>query len=165
VDGKVRTEEKFPVGLMDILSFPKADKYYRLLVDWKGRIIPVEITKEASATKLLKVTGKHTIPGGKINLTFHDGRNMVGDNHVKVGDSLVVSLPKAQMKTHLKSEKGARCLIVEGKHVGKIVKLKDIIQRKGSKPSEALVEGDGTDFITVAKYLFVVDESFHVKAR
>ena len=51
----------------------------------------------------------------------------------------MVSLPETKMKTHLKREKGSRCLVMEGKHAGSIVKLKDIIERKGGKPNEALV--------------------------
>jgi len=162
VDGKVRVEEKFPVGLMDVVSMPKSNKHYRILLDKKGRLAPVEIDKKDISSKVLKVTKKHTISKGKINLTFHDGRNMVGDNHVKVGDSVVVSIPKAQLKSHLKREKGSRCLIVEGKHAGNIVSLKDIIQRKGGKPSEAVVESGKEEFITVAKYLFVIGDEVNV---
>lgn len=163
VDGRPRTDEKFPVGLMDIISLPKMELHYRIIVDNKGRLVPVKVAKAESAQKLLKVVGKHTVSGGKHNLSFHDGKNMLGDNHVKVGDSVVVSLPETKMKTHIKREKGSRCLIMEGKHAGSIVKLKDIIERKGGKPNEALVEADGSEFITVAKYLFVVDEGFKVK--
>jgi len=160
VDGKPRTEEKFPVGLMDVVDFPKSGKSYRMVVDAKGRIVPLEIGKEEASSKIVKVVGKCTIPGGKLTVSFHDGRNMLSDNHVKVGDSMVVSLPEAKMKSHLKRDKGCRCLVTEGKHVGSIVKLKDIMERKGGKPSEALVQGKSEEFITVAKYLFVVDESF-----
>ncbi len=161
VDGKARTDAKFPVGLMDVVSF--AGKSYRMVVDWKGRLVPIEITGERASSKILKVVGKRTVKGGKISVSFHDGRNMLADNNLKVGDSIIVSLPKASMVRHLKSEKGARCLVSEGKHAGSIVRLKEIIQRKGSKPSEALVESDGGEFITVAKYLVVVDDGFQVK--
>ncbi|MDD5172103.1 MAG: 30S ribosomal protein S4e [Candidatus ainarchaeum sp.] len=160
IDGKPRTDEKFPIGLMDVVSFPKSSKQYRMVVDSKGRIVPLEISKEEAATKLVKVVGKHTIKGGKLNVTFHDGRNMVADNHVKVGDSIIVSLPEAKMKTHLKRDKGSRCLVMEGKHAGNIVKLKELVERKGGKSSEAVVQGKDEEFITVAKYLFVVDEAF-----
>ncbi len=161
VDGKARTDAKFPVGLMDIVSF--AGKNYCMAVDWKGRLVPVEISGERASSKILKVVGKRTVKGGKISVSFHDGRNMPGDNNIRVGDSIIVSLPKAAMKKHLKSEAGARCLVSEGKHAGKIVRLKEIIQRKGSKPSEARVESDGGEFITVAKYLVVVDDAFQAK--
>ncbi len=161
VDGKPRTDAKYPVGIMDVLSF--ADKNYRMVVDWKGRLVPVQIDAARASSKILKVVGKRTVKGGKIALSFHDGRNMAADNNIKVGDSIVVSLPGAGMKSHLKSEKGARCLVSEGKHAGSVVTLKEIIQRKGSKPSEALVQGDGGEFITVAKYLIVVDDAFKIK--
>lgn len=163
VDGAVRTNEKFPVGLMDVVSFPKGGKYYRIMVDNKGRLVPSEISKDQAALKILRVVGKHTIPGGKLSLAFHDGRNLLSDNHIRVGDSVVVTLPKVAMKSHLKRDKGSRCLVMEGKHAGSIVKLKEIIERKGGKPSEALVSDKSEEFITVAKYLFVVDEAFGSK--
>jgi len=164
VDGKVRTDERFPVGLMDVVSMPIAEKQYRIFIDKKGRLMPVEISKEEAGSKIVRVVNKHTVRGGKLNLTFHDGRNVLGDNHVRVGDSVVLSLPGAKMGAHLKRDKGCRCLIVEGKHAGIVVTLKDIIERKGGKPNEALVQNDKDEFITVAKYLFVVDEAFKNKA-
>ncbi len=159
IDGKVRKSLKLPVGLMDVVSFAKLDKNYRIFVDWKGRLVPKEISKEESSTKLLRVTGKTTIKGGKISLSFHDGKTIIADNNVNVGDSVIVSLPKAAIKKHLKRDKGSKCLVWEGKHVGSIVTLKEIIVRKGGKPSEALVNQGKEDFITVANYLFVVDDS------
>lgn len=170
VDNKIRTDPKFIVGLMDIVSFPKIEKHFRMVVDWKGRLVPIEVPKTEANTKLLRVVGKNTMPGGKISISFHDGKNLIADNHVKVGDSVLVSLPNAKVKPkfehHLNLHKGATCLIYEGKHSGKIVKLKDIVVRKGSKPSEAIVHiVGGEDFITVAKYLFVVDEKFSLKGE
>ena len=162
VDGRVRTDEKFPVGVMDTVSFPKSGKHYRVSVDWKGRLVPLEVKEAEAASKLLKVIKKHVVPGGKINLTFHDGRNMLSDKHVMVGDSVLVSLPDAKMKTHLKRDIGSTCLVMEGKHAGTVVKLKEILQRKGGKPSEAVVEDEKGEFVTVAKYLFVVGEDFKV---
>lgn len=166
IDGKVRTEEKFPVGLMDVVSIPKSGKKYRIMVDRKGRLFPMEIKDDEASQKLVQVVKKHIIKGGKVNVTFHDGKNLLADNHIKVGDTLLVSLPVAKIEKHLKKEKGAHCLVVEGKHVGTLVKLKDVMQRKGGKPDEALVQPDeGAEFITVAKYLFVVSDDFKIKGE
>jgi len=162
VDGTVRTGEKFPVGIMDVVGLPKAGKYYRIAVDWKSRLTPAEIKKDEAGRKILKVVKKHVAPGGKITLTFHDGRNMAGDNHIHCGDSMVVGLPDVKMKEHLKLQPGARCLIREGKHAGKVVTLSEIIQRKAGKPNEARVASGKDEFVTVAKYLFVVDQSYGV---
>jgi small subunit ribosomal protein S4e len=155
VDGKIRVDEKFPVGLMDVVTL--ADKNYRILLDSKGRLTPTEIKDADSSSKTVRVVKKHTIAKGKTNVTFHDGRNLITDNHVSVGDSVVISLPKVEFKNHLKRDKGSKCLVVEGKHAGSIVSLKEIIQRKGGKPSEAVVTHGDQEFITVANYLFVVE--------
>jgi len=163
VDGRVRAREKFPVGLMDIISLPDAKKHYRLVIDWKGRLVPMEIEEKKTDSKILKITGKHTAPGGKTMLNFHDGRNMYGDNHLKVGDSVVLKIPKPELVTHMKLESGARCLIKEGKHAGNIVKLREILKRKGGKRPEVMVEGEDGNFETVLDYLFVVGNEFEVK--
>lgn len=163
VDGKVRTNEKFPVGLMDVISLPDAKTNYRIVIDWKGRLVPVEISDKETGNKILKVTGKHTAPGGKFMLSFHDGKTMYGDNHLKVGDSMVSKLPKPELVTHLKLESGSRCLVQEGKHSGSIVKLREIKKRTGGKRPEVLVEGEDGSFETVLDYLFVVGKDFEVK--
>lgn len=163
VDGVVRVDEKFPVGIMDVISLPDAGKHYRILIDWKGRLVPVELDAKKTDSKILKVVRKHTTKGGKITLTFHDGRNMIADNNVKVGDTVVVKLPKAEMASHLKLESGARCLVEKGKHSGKVVKLREILKRKGGKRPEALVEDESGSFETVLDYLMVVGKDFEVK--
>ena len=165
VDRRVRTSEKFPVGLMDVVSIPKSGKHYRILVDHKGKLLPVEIGEKDSSKKLVKVIKKHTIKGGKLNITFHDGKNLLADNHMKVGDTALVSLPNTKIEQHIKRDTGIQCLIMEGKHAGNLVKLKEIIQRKGGKPSEALVEDKaGKEFVTVANYLFVVGQNLEGEA-
>ena len=50
-------------------------------------------------------------------------------------------------------------MITEGKHAGTIAKLVDIIERQEGKPAEAKLDSKDGEFITVAKYLFVVDFS------
>jgi len=162
VDGSVRTDRKFPVGLMDIVSLPESGKHYHITVDWKGRLVPKEMDEKKTGSKLLKVVKKHTSKGGKITLTFHDGRNMSADNNVKVGDSIVLKLPEGTMASHLKLESGSRCLVQEGKHSGKLVTLREIIKRKAGERPEALVEDKSGSFETVLEYLFVVGKDFGV---
>ncbi len=107
----------------------------------------------------MKVVGKNTIKKGKIMIRLHDGRVMLADNNIKVGDSLILSIPEFKIEKVLKLEKSAKCLIVEGKHAGTIATLEEIIERKGSMGAEAKLSGPEGEFITVAKYLFVVDDS------
>lgn len=159
VDGVPRTDHRSPVGFMDIVSLPLADEYYRITVK-KGRLFPEKIEKEQAAVKLLKVTGKRTDEGNKIVLGMHDGRNMVGDNNVKTGDTVEYLLGEKKMGKVHKFEKGAKCIITDGKHSGIIVTLEEIFPSETGRSAEALVStGDGNkSFRTLAEYLFVVGE-------
>ena len=160
VDGINRMNLAFPVGLFDVLHLLKADKYYRLFVDNKGRLFPKEVEKSGVHKKLLKVVGKHVVKKTKITISLNDGKSIIADNHVKVGDSILLNLNDNKIEKILKLEKGATCLITEGKHAGTVAKLSDIIERQEGKPAEAKLETKDGEFITVAKYLFVVDSHF-----
>src|SRR3972149_8919745 len=39
VDGKKQGRDDFPVGLMDVISMPEADKYYRVMPSHKGLFV------------------------------------------------------------------------------------------------------------------------------
>ncbi|MFA5077255.1 MAG: 30S ribosomal protein S4e [Candidatus Micrarchaeia archaeon] len=156
VDGKPRREPKFPVGLMDVVSFPKVNRSYRIVVNRKSQLVPLEI--KHSSSKIGKVVNKHTVRGGKTTITLHDGRNILADNNVRVGDSAVISVPDQKVAKVLKFEPGAKCLVTEGAHAGVVAKLEEVIKREGSW-TEARLKG-AEEFVTVAKYLFVVDDSF-----
>jgi len=168
VDGVPRSEAKFPVGLMDVVSLLPEDKHYRIIVDWKGRLQPMPISKEEARLKIAKDKNKTIRKGGKILITLHDGKNLFGDNHIAVADSILLRLPagrkeKVSMQEHLKFGSGARCYITSGKHVGKIVLLKEILKR-GNRKAEAVVNDGKEDFITIADYLMAVGDKFGVKA-
>lgn len=159
VDGKMRRDERLPIGLMDTVSFPKADKTYRIAVNRKGQLVPVEIQTKDASKKIAKVINKHTVKGGKTNITLHDGRNILADNSVRVGDSVIISVPQQKIEKVLKLESGAKCLITEGKHAGTVAKLENIIPRQQGAWPEAKLKG-AEEFITVARYLLVVDDSY-----
>ncbi len=159
VDGKKITDTKYSIGLMDIISEPAEKKTYRIAL-LGPNMAPKAIDANAATKKYLKVVGKRTVAGGKICLSFHDGRNLIGDKHVSTGDTCLLSVPEFKMVSHIKLSPGVRCLIVDGKHRGDIATLSKIIERPGSHASEALMTGASGDFVTVAKYLFAVDENF-----
>lgn len=160
VDGKIRTDTAYPIGLMDSIAFQSASKFYRMIVDRKGRLAPVEIEKTDCGKKIAKVTSKHSYKG-KTVLHFHDGKNiMSSDVSVKVGDSVVVNVSDNKLEGVLKLQKGASCFITEGTHAGMIAKLEALMTSKGERKAEAKLSSSEGDFITVADYLLVVDEKF-----
>ena len=159
IDGKVVKDVKFSVGLMDVLTIPAEKKSYRMSLNGEN-MAPKEITSEAASRKYLKATGKNTIKGAKTQIAFHDGRAYLGDKKIMTGDTCVFSIPEFKLALHIKFAPGARCLVTKGKHAGEIAQLDKIIERPGSHDTEALLSGPSGQFVTVAKYLFVVDEKF-----
>ena len=49
---------------------------------------------------------------------------------------------------------------MDGKHIGHIGELKEIIKTETSKQKIAKLNADGAEIITVAEYLFVVDDDW-----
>src|SRR5664280_1165046 len=103
VDGRARKDYKFPVGFMDVISLPKAEKVYRVLPDHKGRLTLHPISEKNAEFKLCMITDITTIKGGKIQLNLHDGRNSVVDKEYKSGDVVVVEIPDPVSYTHLRA--------------------------------------------------------------
>lgn len=158
VDGVARTEPNYPVGLMDIVSIPEAKLHYRMMVS-RGKLEPHKIEEKDTHHKLLRVVGKRTIPGGKISVLFHDGRNALADAHVKVGDSVIFSLKDGKIEKLLKKGAKARCLIVNGKHSGKEAVIEKFFESREGRPTEALVKTKDGEVRTLAGYLFVTGEA------
>src|SRR3990172_6102429 len=57
VDGRVVKDHAFPVGLMDVVSFPKIKKFYRCVVATNGFIL-IEIDEGESKQKLCRINDK-----------------------------------------------------------------------------------------------------------
>lgn len=45
VDGKVRTDNTYPTGFMDVVDIDKTNEHFRLVYDAKGRFVLHRITK------------------------------------------------------------------------------------------------------------------------
>ena len=160
LDGQVVRDTRRPVGLMDLITLTSGGKTWRMQVDTMGRLKPVEIDAKQAAYKLVRVVGKRTIAGKKVQITLHDGRTLLADNAVQVGASLRLALPGFKLVEQLPLKAGVRCLVTSGKHAGDIASLEKIIERVGSMDSEASLKAGSESFITVTKYLFVVDDEF-----
>lgn len=131
VDKRKRTDERYSVGLMDIIEFPQIEEQYRLLLDAKGRLTAMKADKKEADIKLSRIESKSKISGGKIQLNLSDGRNLIVDKDgYKTGDTLQLSLPDQKILAHLKLEKGMLLLLVGGKHSGMIATMEDISDNK-----------------------------------
>jgi small subunit ribosomal protein S4e len=154
VDGRVVTNHRFPVGLMDVVSIPKLGQNYRVVIDEKNkiRLVPVPTGKEA--WKLCRIENKTTLPGGKTQLNLHDGRNViVAKDSWKSGDVVKIEMPSQKILETYKLAKGAIVLVTGGAHCGRLETVEEYIITRSSAPNLVKFK-DGTT--TVKENIFVV---------
>jgi small subunit ribosomal protein S4e len=112
---------------------------YRMVPKDSTLLVPVSIDESEKTVKLSKVTSKTSVRGKKIQYGFHDGKTKISDKVLRVGDTCLIELPQAEIKDHLKFEKGCTVLIITGENAGKIGKVEDIRDGIFSLPKRALV--------------------------
>lgn len=166
VDGKPARDKKLAVGLMDLVSIPSLDAHYRLVVRG-GKLLPLAVPKDQVKVKLCKVVGKTFVPGSKVQLNLHDGRSQLierEEDRFAPGDTVRLAVPAQKIEGFVKLERGARCYVFRGRHSGTLATLEEVLERKGSRESDARLRGaDGKDLITVKGYLFAVDPDFKLQ--
>ena len=170
VDGKVRREDDFPVGLMDVVSIPDVDKCFRILPSSKGLILH-STDKEEASFKLCRIENKTVVKNGHIQLNLHDGSNTSvkvedpknpQEDVYKTLDTLKISLPERQILKHTKLKQNDFAIITGGKNIGKYGKIIEIERAKGKKRGKALVTLDDEKdnrYQTILKLVFATGET------
>jgi len=167
VDGKVRRKDDFPVGLMDVISMPDLNKFYRILPSHKGLFLS-PIGKEEADFKLLRVEDKTIAKNGNLQIAFHDGSNLLvkmedSESPEKVVyetfDTLKLGLPEKQVLDKLKTKKGNIAVITGGKNIGKQGKIVEVEKTEAKKRRNALVvieDEKGNRYQTILDFVFSV---------
>ncbi len=157
VDGRVRRDPKFSVGPMDVLQLPVLDRNYRVLLDRRGRLVPREIDQTETSMKLCKVVRKDIVRGKRVQLTFHDGKTLMGDfGGFRPSDGVKLALPDLRVLERFPLEKGATALVTGGKNVGKVGEITNIKLIAGTQPNIVTLETGGETFQAPEHYVFVV---------
>lgn len=159
VDDKIQKNHQFPVGLMDTISIPKMQKYFRILFNQRGKLTLVPITENDAKWKLCRIENKTIIPKKKIQLNFHDGKNkLVEKDEYKTGDVVKLSLKDNKISDVYPFSKGNVSIVIGGKHIGSIASIQDIQIVSSSKPNLALMQGE-TNFSTITDYVFPIGKT------
>jgi small subunit ribosomal protein S4e len=147
VDGRVVTDPKFPVGLMDVLELAETKAHYRMLVNTRGRMTLVGIDDAEAKWKLCRVEDKTTVRGGKTQLNLHDGRNvLLPKDAYKTGTTLKIHVPDQKVVEHYELAKGASVLVTGGQHVGQIAQVLDVVRTRNTRANiVTLQEGFSTE--------------------
>ena len=158
VDGIVRKEHKFPVGLLDVLTVDKDS--YRVLLNENGKLILHPIKKEEASVKPRKIVKKQKVKGNKTQITCYDGVNKnIDKEKYSVSDTLIFDVEKKEIKDHLKLEKGAVIYVTGGKQVGKVGTLKEVKKKVGLQPKKIIFSVGKESFETLKDYAFVIGKT------
>lgn len=154
VDAKKRKDVKYPIGFMDVITFPETKENFRVLLSTKGKITTIAIDEKEAKFKVLKIIGKTKVKK-KTQLNLFDSRNiLVEKDEFKVGDSIVMELESQKIKSTLKLEKGAYAILMSGKYGGLHGVVENIADNK-----IIINLSDGNKIETSNKYAYVIGKN------
>ncbi len=86
----IRRDPNLAIGLMDIIEL-STGQAYRMVPKDSMLLTSVAVEDAEKGVKLVKVTSKTTIRGKKLQYGFHDGKTLISDQKLKVGDTYASS--------------------------------------------------------------------------
>ncbi|MDH3339658.1 MAG: 30S ribosomal protein S4e [Nitrosopumilus sp.] len=126
VDGIVRKSLHHAIGLMDVVELENVSDIYRLVPTKEKLLQPIKINESEKSKKLVIVTSKTTINKGQIQIGFHDGRSIISDEKVNVGDTCLIQIPDVKILEIIKLEEDSQGLVTRGNNTGRIGKIETI---------------------------------------
>jgi len=133
VDGKLRRDRGFPLGIMDVLSLEKTNERFRVLYDHKGRFTLKQLDETEGRFKLLKVTKKILGPNKIPYLVTHDARTIRFPNpDINIGDTLKYDLVDRKIVDVAKLEIGNTSYAIGGNNIGRVGIITNIEKHPGS---------------------------------
>ena len=153
VDGIKRKEHRFAAGLFDVISIKDHKENFRVLLNKNGKLSLIKISDKEASLKPCKVIGKTHLKNKRLQLNLNDGKNIIATkDDVKVGDSLIISLPDQKIKEVIKLSKGSKIFLTGGSHIG----FTGVVEKiDGSN----ITFKSGTEkFDTLKKYAFAINE-------
>jgi small subunit ribosomal protein S4e len=166
VDGKIQRRDDFPVGLMDVISMPEANKFYRVMPSHKGLLV-APVSKDETSFKLCRIEDKVTVTGG-MQINLHDGSNILvkvadfkkpKEDVYRTFDVLKLSLPDKQVLERVVLKEGNVAVITGGKNIGVQGKIVEIEKAEAKKRKSALVvveDKEGNRYQTILDFVFSI---------
>ncbi len=154
VNGDVVKEEKYPVGLSDVISLKGSDEAYSIGI---GKYGSIKIEKaDGVAKKEVKVVGKYLSKGRKEMIRLYNGDVMgAGGKAVNINDSVVLEGKK--IVDVLKLDNGSKCVVIKGRHAPAKGTIRKIIKGTMLRASSVEIEPEhGEKFETVLENIMVV---------
>ena len=145
IDGIIQKSLHHSIGLMDVIELEGTADIYRLIPKNGHILVPIKINENEKSKKLVKVKSKTSISGGKTQLGFHDGRTIIDDTDVNVGDTCLLQIPEQKILDIIKFEKNSQVIIIKGSNAGLVGTINEIKEGTFTLPKRiSLVIDDKT---------------------
>lgn len=168
IDGRVRRDYKYPVGLMDVIEVIDTGEYYRV-IPVPGRVLGlIPISRDEAGFKLCRIENKTVVKNGNIQLNLHDGRNVlirvsdpknpVEDTYETLG-TLKLTIPEQTIEQYIELKEGVIAIISGGRNVGRVGRIISI--HRGMRRYRSIVTLEdkyGNRFQTSLDYIFPIGE-------
>lgn len=133
VNQKIVHETNYPIILFDIISFPAMKKNYKAILSLNKKIEFLEVSGKEAETKAYKVISKKILNGNKLQVNLMHGRNILTNEKMNTGDTVLYDLKSNKILKVIPLEKGKNIFIIKGKHAGKSGKINEIVKRGGKE--------------------------------
>jgi len=157
IDGKVRRDEKFPAGFMDVLSIKKTGENFRILYDTKGKFVLRSIKSEEAKFKLCKVKRREMGPNRIPYVVTHDGRTIRFPHpDISVHDTLKVDIESGKILDIVKFETGNLVIVTQGNNIGRVGVLTSRDRHLGGFDIVHIRDARGHSFATRIGNIFII---------
>jgi len=157
IDGKVRTDPKFPTGFMDVIQIEKTGENFRIIYDVKGRFTVHRITAQEAKYKLCKVREVKTGANGVPYLYTSDGRTIrYPDPIIRVHDSIQLDIASGKIQDNIKFDSGNLCMVTGGRNTGRVGTIMSRERHAGSFDIVHVKDANGHTFATRLNYIFII---------
>lgn len=160
INGKVRTDRHFPLGIMDILSIDSCNEHYRILYNCKRRFVVQKITGE-EVNLLLDIVSKKKMENKndpylftRSGLTFR-----FVDPAIKIKDTVKIDTRTGQIIGHLPFKTDMNVIVIKGKNIGCVGIIKNIEVHAGGYDIAYIVDAVGREFCTRSENVMIIGDS------
>jgi len=133
INHKEITDVNYPIRLFDKLILVDAKKNYRASLSKNKKFILEEVSDKVAEKKLYKIIGKKMLPGKKVQLNLMHDKNIISNEKVSVGDSVLFNFKENKVEEMVPMEKGKKGFVIKGKHAGYQGMIDEIMDRGGKK--------------------------------
>ena len=164
VDGIIRRDRRFPVGLMDIVQIEGVSQAYRALPEPNRGLVLKPARDSEALFKICKIVGKQNVPGGKLQYSLHDGRTLLittrdtrlSTEEFSVGGALQLSFPVQKVIKYVPFQVGALGLVIDGRNQGYHGKITSISPGTHARRQIVRIETGSAGFETPADYVIPI---------